>query len=94
MFKPTAAASTALRSAAGEGHQRSDMVPMLIRTIQTRFCSSISRRVCDILDPVSGEPYNRDPRGTSRGSAGLSRDGKNGDTVFVGPEPEFSCSTT
>lgn len=44
---------------------------------------------CDILDPASGEPYNRDPRTTAlRAEAYLKSTGI-GDTVFVGPEAEF-----
>ncbi len=30
------------------------------------FAQSTMAIVCDILDPVSGEPYNRDPRGTAK----------------------------
>ena len=28
------------------------------------FAQSTLAIMCDILDPISGEPYNRDPRGT------------------------------
>ncbi|UUP15565.1 Glutamine synthetase [Nitratireductor thuwali] len=30
------------------------------------FAQSTMAVICDILDPVSGESYNRDPRGTAR----------------------------
>jgi glutamine synthetase len=45
--------------------------------------------VCDVLEPTTGQPYERDPRSTARkaeaylGSTGV------GDTAFFGPEAEF-----
>jgi len=44
---------------------------------------------CDIHEPLSGQPYNRDPRSVAKkalaymGSAGI------GDTAYFGPEAEF-----
>ena len=44
---------------------------------------------CDIQDPLTREPYERDPRGVAqRGEAFLKRTGY-ADTCYVGPEPEF-----
>jgi glutamine synthetase len=44
---------------------------------------------CDILEPATGEGYNRDPRSTAkRGEAYLKQTGI-GDTFIVGPELEF-----
>jgi len=45
--------------------------------------------VCDVYDPVSGQPYNRDPRTTAKkGLAHMAASGI-GDTAFFGPEAEF-----
>lgn len=44
---------------------------------------------CDILDPGTGQPYGRDPRSTAkRAETYLAYTGI-GDTVYIGPEPEF-----
>ena len=44
---------------------------------------------CDIQDPLTREPDERDPRGVAqRGEAFLKRTGY-ADTCYVGPEPEF-----
>src|SRR4030095_15370933 len=43
----------------------------------------------DILDPVSGEAYNRDPRGIAKKAEAYLKASGIGDTVFVGPEAEF-----
>src|SRR4030095_8772757 len=43
----------------------------------------------DILDPVSGEAYNRDPRGIAKKAEAYLKASGIGDTVLVGPEPEF-----
>jgi len=44
---------------------------------------------CDIVEPSDGQLYSRDPRSTAkRAEAYLNATGL-GDTVYVGPEPEF-----
>ena len=45
--------------------------------------------LCDILDPVSGEPYNRDPRGTAKKAEAYMKSEGIGDTIYFGPEAEF-----
>jgi glutamine synthetase len=45
--------------------------------------------VCDTLEPLTGEPYNRDPRSICNKAAGLVKSMGVGDTVFFGPEAEF-----
>ena len=44
---------------------------------------------CDVLDPITGEGYGRDPRAIAkRAEAYLASTGV-GDTIYVGPEAEF-----
>ena len=44
---------------------------------------------CDVLEPDTGEAYNRDPRGTAKAAEAYMRSAKVGDDVFFGPEAEF-----
>ena len=45
--------------------------------------------MCDILDPISGQAYNRDPRTTAKKAEAYVKSSGVGDTVFFGPEAEF-----
>jgi glutamine synthetase len=45
--------------------------------------------VCDVLEPTTGEPYNRDPRGIAKKAAGMVKATGVGDTISFGPEAEF-----
>ena len=45
--------------------------------------------VCDVLEPTTGEPYNRDPRGIARKAEAMVKTMGVGDTVYFGPEAEF-----
>ncbi|MBD3769311.1 MAG: type I glutamate--ammonia ligase [Rhodobacterales bacterium] len=45
--------------------------------------------MCDVLDPISGQPYNRDPRTTAKKAEAYVKASGVGDTVFFGPEAEF-----
>lgn len=70
----------------------SDMVLMPdTATVHTDpfFAQSTLSIMCDILDPISGEPYARDPRGTSKRAEAYLQASGIGDTVMVGPEAEF-----
>ena len=53
------------------------------------FSASTLSIVCDILDPATGEPYNRDPRGIAKKAEAYLKSTGIGDTIFVGPEAEF-----
>jgi glutamine synthetase len=45
--------------------------------------------VCDVLEPLTGQPYSRDPRSTAvKAEAYLNSSGI-GDTAYFGPEAEF-----
>jgi glutamine synthetase len=45
--------------------------------------------VCDVTDPTTGQPYNRDPRSTARKAIAHLNQSGIGDTCFFGPEAEF-----
>jgi glutamine synthetase len=53
------------------------------------FAASTMSINCDILEPATGEPYNRDPRGIAKKAEAYLRSTGIADTVFVGPEAEF-----
>ena len=44
---------------------------------------------CDVLDPISGQAYNRDPRTTAKKAEAYLAASGLGDTAFFGPEAEF-----
>ena len=45
--------------------------------------------LCDIVDPRTGETYNRDPRSIAKKAEAYVKSGGFGDTIFFGPEAEF-----
>ena len=45
--------------------------------------------VCDVLEPSTGEPYARDPRGIARKAEAYAAAAGIGDAVYFGPEAEF-----
>ena len=45
--------------------------------------------VCDVLEPTTGEPYTRDPRGIAKRAEAMVKSMGVGDSVFFGPEAEF-----
>jgi glutamine synthetase len=45
--------------------------------------------ICDILEPATGNAYNRDPRTTAKKAEAYLKSSGIGDTVYVGPEAEF-----
>ncbi len=44
---------------------------------------------CDVLDPISGQPYERDPRSIAKKAEAYVKAIGAGDTAFFGPEAEF-----
>src|SRR5260370_38752998 len=53
------------------------------------FAASTMCVTCDILDPASGQPYNRDPRGVAKKPESYLKSTGVGDSAFFGPEAEF-----
>ena len=45
--------------------------------------------VCDIVEPADGSLYARDPRSTAKRAESFLQSTGLGDTVYIGPEPEF-----
>ncbi|WP_417475912.1 type I glutamate--ammonia ligase [Maricaulis sp.] len=45
--------------------------------------------LCDVLEPGTGEAYNRDPRTTAKKAESFLTSTGIGDTAYVGPEAEF-----
>jgi len=44
---------------------------------------------CDVLEPTTGQPYERDPRTTAKNAEAYLQQVGLGDTAVFGPEPEF-----
>jgi glutamine synthetase len=53
------------------------------------FAETTLSLVCDVLEPTTGEPYNRDPRGIAKRAEGYAKASGIGDTIYFGPEAEF-----
>ncbi len=45
--------------------------------------------ICNIFDPITKEPYSRDPRGIAQKAEAYLKSTGIGDEIFIGPEPEF-----
>jgi len=45
--------------------------------------------ICDVLEPTTGEPYSRDPRGIAKKAEAYMASSGVGDAVYFGPEAEF-----
>ncbi len=58
-------------------------------TVDPFFAQTTISVVCDILDPISGEHYNRDPRSIAKKAEAYVKQLKIGDTIMFGPEAEF-----
>ncbi len=58
-------------------------------TIDPFFSASTLSIICDVLEPLTGEPYHRDPRGIAKKAEAYLKNSGIGDTAFFGPEAEF-----
>jgi len=45
--------------------------------------------ICNIVDPVTREPYTRDPRNIAQKADAYLKSSGIGDVAYIGPEPEF-----
>src|SRR6201993_2605409 len=53
------------------------------------FAETTLSLICDVLEPTTGEPYNRDPRGIAKKAEGMVKSSGIGDSILFGPEAEF-----
>jgi glutamine synthetase len=70
----------------------SDMTLMMdpeAAAIDPFFAQTTLAIFCDILEPSTGEPYNRDPRTTAKKAIAYLQSLGIGDTAYFGPEAEF-----
>ncbi len=58
-------------------------------TIDPFFAETTLVLVCDVLEPTTGEPYSRDPRGIAKKAEAMVKSLGIGDTIMFGPEAEF-----
>ena len=75
-----------------KGIEASDMLLMVDPAsahIDPFFAQKTLAVFCDVVEPSTGELYERDPRGTSRKAEAYLKSTGIGDTVFFGPEAEF-----
>ena len=89
---PTATRSTAPRSPAGRASRASDMTLMpdpATAHIDPFFAQTTMAIFCDVLEPPTGEMYERDPRTIAKKAEAYMKQTGVGDTVCFGPEAEF-----
>ncbi len=53
------------------------------------FSAATLSIVCDVLEPMTGEPYHRDPRSIAKKAEAYLKSTGVGDTAYFGPEAEF-----
>ncbi|MCP4380294.1 MAG: type I glutamate--ammonia ligase [Hyphomicrobiales bacterium] len=58
-------------------------------TIDPFFAATTLSVVCDVLEPLTDEPYARDPRSIAKKAEAYLKQTKIGDSVAFGPEAEF-----
>jgi glutamine synthetase len=75
-----------------QGIHESDM--MMVPDPSTAFIDPFYEHptlvmICDILDPITRQPYSRDPRHIARKAKNYLQQSGIGDTAYFGPEAEF-----
>jgi glutamine synthetase len=58
-------------------------------TIDPFYAQTTLSLVCDVLEPLTDEPYSRDPRSIAKKAEAYLKQTKVGDSCFFGPEAEF-----
>jgi glutamine synthetase len=58
-------------------------------TLDPFFAAPTLAIVCDVVEPTTGQPYGRDPRGIAKKAEAYAASTGIGDTVYFGPEAEF-----
>ncbi len=53
------------------------------------FAQTTLSIVCDVLEPLTDEPYDRDPRSIAKKAEAYLKQTKIGDQIIFGPEAEF-----
>jgi glutamine synthetase len=75
-----------------KGIESSDMLLMPDATsahLDPFFAQSTVALFCDVLEPTTGQFYERDPRGIAKKAEAYLKSTGIGDTIFMGPEAEF-----
>jgi glutamine synthetase len=70
----------------------SDMIlmPDLEATVMDPFAAQPTLVVfCDVVEPLTGQPYARDPRSIAKNAQNYLKSTGIGDTAYIGPEAEF-----
>jgi len=66
------------------------LVPDLSTAVMDPFAAQAQLIVfCDVTEPSTGQPYERDPRSTAKKAEAFLKSTGIGDTAVVGPEAEF-----
>lgn len=58
-------------------------------TMDPFFAASTMSIVCDVVEPATGQPYNRDPRSIAKKAMAHVKSVGVGDVAYFGPEAEF-----
>src|SRR6185295_7895516 len=70
----------------------SDMKLMLdpaTAVVDPFFAQTTISVVCDVVEPLTDQPYDRDPRSIAKKADAYLKQTRIGDTVYFGPEAEF-----
>lgn len=66
------------------------LIPDIGRVTYDPFAAQKTMKIfCDVFDPVSRKPYNRDPRSVAKAAESYLKQSGLADTAYFGPEAEF-----